>query len=254
MCMLSLYADESGTDGRSPVVVVAGYVASADSWAAFQVEWKQFCDDNKIKDFHATDFLAHKKEFTVENGWTDKRTESATRIVDNIISKHVEFGVVAVTIIADCEKLFPVKGRKKFSFEYAAAAMVMANEVTKWADKKGYTEPIQFIFDRGPHGKGYVMSGIDRWRDMNHERSHLVGGYSFPCRNQYPQLLAADWVVNYTGRISQNYLRDSKTWNRKISERLGKLKVEVSCKIDRKLLLTTTMGKIANSFYEETDG
>lgn len=253
--MLSLYGDESGTDGRSPIVAVAGYVASDDAWAAFQVEWKQFCDDNKIVDFHTTDFLAHKKEFTEQNGWTEKRSKSASRIIDNIIAKHVEFGAVAVAVIADCEELFPLQGRRKFALEYAMAATLLVSETTKWAHKNKYTEPIRFIFDRGPHGKGYVMAGIDRWQNMGHARSHLVGGHSFENKKDVPQLLAADWLVNHTWRISRRYLSDPQAWDKKMAERIKKLKVGASGKVDRKYLSASIEAtqKLTNTFYEETN-
>ena len=42
MAMLTVYADESGTDGSSPMVADGGYVCMVE-WDDFQVEWDRFC-------------------------------------------------------------------------------------------------------------------------------------------------------------------------------------------------------------------
>ena len=104
--MLTVYADESGTDGRSPLVAVGGYISTKDKWDSFQEKWDDFCSKNDIGIFHATDLIAQRGEFS---GWTKKRAESAFRIADNLISEHVLYGAVGYTTIAACEKVFPLK-------------------------------------------------------------------------------------------------------------------------------------------------
>lgn len=41
MVMLTVYADESGTDGRSPIVAVGGYVSEVPQWDDFQKAWNE---------------------------------------------------------------------------------------------------------------------------------------------------------------------------------------------------------------------
>jgi len=41
MAMLTVYADESGTDGRSPILAVGGYVSEVPLWDDFQNVWNE---------------------------------------------------------------------------------------------------------------------------------------------------------------------------------------------------------------------
>ena len=42
MAMLTVYADESGADGSSPMVADGRYVYTVELWDDFQVEWDRF--------------------------------------------------------------------------------------------------------------------------------------------------------------------------------------------------------------------
>ena len=53
MAMLTVYADESGTDGSSPMVA-DGYVCTVELWDDFQVEWIAFMDQDVKAEFHTT--------------------------------------------------------------------------------------------------------------------------------------------------------------------------------------------------------
>src|SRR5437868_5022689 len=100
MVMLTAYFDESGTDGRSPIVAVGGHLSTVERWEAFQLEWKGFLQNNGVQTFHATDLIHGYGEFTKDRGWNKKRAESALRIADKIVSKHILYGVVGCTRIA----------------------------------------------------------------------------------------------------------------------------------------------------------
>jgi len=40
--MLTVYLDESGTDGKSPIVMVGGYVSTVARWEQFAIDWDKF--------------------------------------------------------------------------------------------------------------------------------------------------------------------------------------------------------------------
>jgi Protein of unknown function (DUF3800) len=50
---MAAYLDETGTDAKEPVMIVAGYVASAAAWAEFEKEWRKTCDEAGVSHIHA---------------------------------------------------------------------------------------------------------------------------------------------------------------------------------------------------------
>ena len=40
VAVIEAYIDESGTDGRSPVICVGGYAGEHDEWTAFERAWE----------------------------------------------------------------------------------------------------------------------------------------------------------------------------------------------------------------------
>ncbi|MGB7208276.1 MAG: hypothetical protein WBD27_06435 [Pyrinomonadaceae bacterium] len=227
MVMLTVYADESGTDGNSSVVALGGYVSDVDSWDVFQIEWNKYCADNGIEDFHATDMIANRQAFSRKNGWSQSRCDSALRIADSIISKHVLQGFVSYTTIPECEALFPIKhpglGRRPFAWEYCVAGMGFVNLVKKWLIIEGYTEPVRFVFEKGGSGRHQLEKFLDWFTCGDNDPTHSVGGYSFEDKNAFVQLRAADRLINLTCRGLNEFRRDSKTFDPQLAQ---KLKIE----------------------------
>jgi hypothetical protein len=200
LAMLTAYFDESGTDGRSPIVAVGGYVSTQQLWGQFQREWKQFLTDEGIGVFHTTDLLSMRGEFTAKAGWS---TEWVTRVMekaDSIIARHTLFGIVSYTHIEECEKAFPLKDengtRKKYSAEYLFSGVQMVWGISQWARENGFTKPIKYVFEDGATGKGYLADAMSAARrDLNNQDRSLIGGISFEDKNAVPQLQAADKLI-----------------------------------------------------------
>jgi hypothetical protein len=242
MVRLATYLDESGTDERSDIVAVGGYVSTVELWQDFQNQWNEFLSSNNIKAFHATDLLALRKEFTEEKGWSKKRAESALRIADKIIEKHVLFGVVAYTNIADCETVLPLKPkngskRKKFSYEYFLSGSMVVNEVTAWANEIGCKEPVKFVFENGAQGKGYLMKALDFARKDNQARKaqKLVGSVSFDDKKCVPQLHAADRLIHLACKSINRFLKDENSVDKEI-EKLIEAKLSRVVRLDKENL------------------
>lgn len=239
MSNLIAYFDESGTDGRSSLVAVAGYVSTAELWNEFQNEWQSFLVKNGIEIFHATDLINNYRDFTKEKGWNKKRAESALRIADKLIAKYVLYGVATYTTIADCEKLFPLKDkngkRRKFSAEYLISGVMAVNLITNWAEENGYTEPIELIFEDGAHGKGYLYDATKPNKGIEKPRGYLIGDISFRDKKNAPQLQAADRLVHLACKSINKFLLDEKSVNKEIEELL-KVKLVKVHRMDGEIL------------------
>jgi hypothetical protein len=203
LAMLTAYFDESGTDGRSPIVAVGGYISTQQLWHEFQCEWKQFLTDEGLSIFHTADLLSRQGKFTAEAGWPKERVTGVMEKADSFIAKHVLFGIVSYTHIEECEKAFPLKDengtRKKYSAEYLFSGVQMIWGINQWARENGFTEPIKYVFEDGATGKGYLADAVSAARrDLNNQDRSLIGGVSFEDKNAVPQLQAADKLTHQT--------------------------------------------------------
>ena len=212
MTKLIAYFDESGTDGRSPIVAVAGYISTVELWAEFQRKWNFFKKAYNFDILHITDLLALRKDFAPENGWTKGRARLALREADRIISGSVLKGFAAYTTVTDAEKMFPSNDpngkRKRFSTEYLTSAVMVANLITAWAETNGYIKPIEFVFENGANGKGYLMQATDFAKKSGDARTHLIGDISFRDKKDVPQLQTADRLVYLACKSINNFLID----------------------------------------------
>jgi hypothetical protein len=204
MAMLTAHFDESGKDGKSPILLVGGYLSTVERWEEFQREWQQFLIDEHIEKYHTTDILARQKEF---KSWTSERVNQVFRKVDDLTMKHTLAGVAGYVDIAVCESVHPLIGRSKYSYEYALAGTMAATRITAWAHSQGYNEPIDFVFDRGTTGRGIIIDALDAARESQDPelRASLIGGISFEDKNRVPQLHLADKLANLV-RASVNRL------------------------------------------------
>lgn len=201
--MLTVYLDESGTDGRSPIVLVGGYVSTVERWENFAKEWKQMKTLAGIESYHATDLDTGK-----DWGRSDMEVLAA-----KLIHKYTLFGVLDYVEIAPCEKMHPIfnsetkEGRRPFSTEYSLAATRVISSILKWAHGEGYSEPINFVFESGGPGKGMVLDTALEMKKMPSilER-HLIGGVSFDSKPNVIQLESADRLVYHGCHVIQDWL------------------------------------------------
>lgn len=201
--MYTVFLDESGTDGRSPIVMVGGYVSDTNGWKNFKIEWAEFLNDEALDIFHASDLDRIKGG----NG-----LQVAMRAV-SIINKHVMFGVLAYTDIAACESAIPrydaetKEKRRLHSAEYGLSAMMALYHVLEWADEKGHTEPINFVFENDGPGKGDFLNTISDIRKSPSSRfRHLIGSVTLGLKTDWPELQSADALVYEGRRVLEDWL------------------------------------------------
>ena len=89
VAMLRCYYDDAGSDGESPVVTIAGYVATRIRWEQFEKKSNTLFDEYKVKVFHARDFYNTDGEF---RGWTRAKKEAFAVKWLNIARRHVICG------------------------------------------------------------------------------------------------------------------------------------------------------------------
>ena len=149
--MLTIYADESGTDGRSSAVVLAGYIASDEYWARFHYEWKAVLDKYDAPYFHFREFARrHKKEGerTPYHGWSESKSDDFLYELAMIVAEE------AIPIDGFC----PIEKPSQTGPARIPSERII-DEFTKrfyqvlsknWPD---YKDRINFVFDQNKNEK-----------------------------------------------------------------------------------------------------
>lgn len=88
--MLYFFLDDSGTDERSPIITMAGYVALAQHWAIFDKRAKKLYARYNITQLHATDYHGTKGEFT---GWSRETKMRFVSELFELVRKSCVLGV-----------------------------------------------------------------------------------------------------------------------------------------------------------------
>jgi hypothetical protein len=95
--MLYFFLDDSGTDARSPVITMAGYVALAHHWAIFDKRAKKLYERYGLTQLHASDFHGTKGAFA---GWSHDKKMQFVRDLFEHVRKTCVLGV-SVSILKE---------------------------------------------------------------------------------------------------------------------------------------------------------
>jgi hypothetical protein len=104
------YADEAGiNDHRSPIVAMAGFLASEENWIAFDAAWANLLTAHGVSYLDADDLTRRKKAFF---GWSDGRHNEFLLGAHELISKYLGAGFVALMRKSDFRDLYKPGARQ----------------------------------------------------------------------------------------------------------------------------------------------
>jgi hypothetical protein len=106
------YADEAGLgDYLSPIGAMAGFLASEESWTAFDVAWANLLTAHGLSYLDMDELTRRKKAF---HGWSDRRHNEFLLGAHELISKYLGAGFVALMRKSDFRDLYkPGAGQKR---------------------------------------------------------------------------------------------------------------------------------------------
>jgi hypothetical protein len=103
LLMLQIYVDDSG-DAGSTAAFMAGFLSTAERWAAFSDDWKAVLDERPtLKYLKMSEAAACKGEFY---GWASERRDDRMGKFVAAIKKHVDYGVVSAIRAKDFREIF----------------------------------------------------------------------------------------------------------------------------------------------------
>ncbi|KZD21906.1 DUF3800 domain-containing protein [Tardiphaga robiniae] len=165
------FIDGSGTINDSPVYVMAGYLARADAWEAFTIEWKAALDHPKaIKYFKMSEAFSRRGQFA---GWDEALRDARLRMLPSIVNRHA-ISAIIFAVSSDGWKNYAV-GRLNEKYHdrpyFFAFHTIMASAV-KYLAEKGIREKIDFVFDEeGGESSRLMLESFDGWAEV--APSHL---------------------------------------------------------------------------------
>jgi Protein of unknown function (DUF3800) len=172
--MLQAYIDGSGT-GDDRFLVLAGYISTADKWAAFATEWQRLLD---MRSAH----YRHLSYFKMKEIRTSKREMERCIWFYRIIEKYATAAVSCVIDVAGLRRAVRKSpwllwtgnvGILENPYYFAFHAII--NMLAQHQHRLGISEPIDFIFDNETE-KGRCIAAWDEIkRDSTSEVQALMG-------------------------------------------------------------------------------
>lgn len=156
------YFDESGTKADTVAVVVAGFIAPAEQWIAFERDWKRILSMFNVNSLHMRDFAHSKGEYVTWKGDEKRRREFLSRLIGTIkIRVHHSF---ACSVLMD--EYRKVDGKYKLHeviSPYTLAARTCVGKVGEWAERLNIDENhIAFFFEDGSEDKADLIRRMKR--------------------------------------------------------------------------------------------
>ena len=144
---MKVYSDESGK-GDPLVFAMAGIIARAEEWAAFDDAWRTrvLAVSPAVEAFHMVEAVAA-KEF--------HRIQAAGAVL-----REHHFPVLAVTTFMQDYNAV-IKGRitRRLDSPYFTSCQMIMEQALQWEIDHGIDEPIDFIFDE-QHGESDYLQSI----------------------------------------------------------------------------------------------
>ncbi|WP_316228985.1 DUF3800 domain-containing protein [Bradyrhizobium sp. SZCCHNR1070] len=200
------YFDESGTHGKeSPVVIVAGFIASPEQWALFEHDLSSLLEEYAVKTFHAKDLRTRKGDF---KGWpTIKRARFNSRFL-RLADDHLSYGLSAVLRSEEYRSIyratdFPPKARPDTQYGLCVRTALLKSLVLLKDRKDDW--PLNVIFENGARNAGDAIRVFGEVKDsLNADYAPLLGKFNFGSKTDLP-IAIADSLAYAIFRLSAGY-------------------------------------------------
>lgn len=204
MPMFTLYCDDSGTHAKSDVAIAGCYVSTVEQWREFKRNWEEIDAKEHFGVFHMADFVAKRKQFAFPEWQDDKKRDRTIRALVATINTRVRIGIAAAVVKSAYNEIVPANMREHLGRNhYTFAVRMCIAFVEQWRKQYGYSEPIQYVFDRLTKGKGDIEEAFSLAASGGEDAVRRYGihqdGWSFQNKENVTQLQAADiWAYeNY---------------------------------------------------------
>jgi hypothetical protein len=198
--MMVCYLDDSGTDGPSPILTMAGYVGARPQWAAFEQRAAKIFADFKVTSLHGKEFNDTKDQF---KGWQREKKEAfiARLIVE--LQKAASFGVmdsITKAAFAKAKSLGEHAQQSPYGYCFGHVLdQIMWSAVMKSAASRGAT--LSFVVEAGNKNDADVVRIFNKakWDPRNVGAEKVLRSVTFANKTSAVALQMADFLA-FTGR------------------------------------------------------
>lgn len=200
MGFFSARLDETGTDGRSSFVIVAGGVSTVSDWNGLEAAWARLLDRSGVSAFHSKEFNERSGEF---EGWSNLKCSRFTTAQEKILSRNVLFEIaVAVerkTHAAVKKAMHGTRGFKPDS-DYGMCFRVLRYLVCEKLHSIDARAQVQFIVEQGPRAAdaAVIYEQIRRMTGANYrpaKYAEMLAGFAHAPKGALKSLEAADYIA-----------------------------------------------------------
>jgi hypothetical protein len=200
------YFDESGTHGaRSPLVAVAGFLATVEQWDAYERNLLPLLSEYGVGRFHAKDFRSTKGDF---KGWrTEKKAKFNSRFLQ-LADEHLACGLSAILPSDSYHQIYRAGGAVRagrLDSQYGLAVRVAIWKAMVLIKDRKADWPINFIFESGTHHEAEAATAFFEFKEqLLPEYQSAFGTIAFNTKEAIP-LAIADSLAYAIFRMSAGY-------------------------------------------------
>jgi len=183
------YIDESGTQGGSPVLCLAGYVFHHDEAVVFTKEWSALLRKYDLSNFHMVDCAHGNGEF--------KKLSKPTRVAAlteaiQLIKQRSAFGFATTVNEADYAEIFAPLSDDRWSAYYFCLNNCLSL-IANWARRTRFDENVSYFFEAGHPDQGAADQRMHAiFADEKLRKRFFYGCHSFDDKRRFVPLQAAD--------------------------------------------------------------
>jgi hypothetical protein len=203
---MKAFFDESGTHGaQSPVVTVAGFIATVDQWASYERDLSALLATFGVKQYHAKDFRQRRGSF---KDWLRPKLAQFNSQFLQLADKHLTCGIAMVLPSADYQQIyragpFPAKARPDTQYGMCVRAALW-KALTVVADRRD-DWPLSVVLEGGHNNEGDAGRIFFEVKEsLRPEYASALSGIAFGSKSDLP-LAIADSLAYAIFRMSAGY-------------------------------------------------
>jgi hypothetical protein len=200
------YFDESGTHGaQSPVVIVGGFLATVEQWAAYERDLTSLMAEFGVRKFHAKDFRQTKGDF---KGWLRNKKAQFNSHFLQLADQHLAFGVSTVLSSDAYRQIYAAgnvrRGARRDTQYGLCIRCALWKTMTLMKDRRD-DWPVNFIFELGHKHAGDATRVFTEVRGgLRPDYSSMFGSMTFDTKEALP-LAVADSLSYAIFRLSAGF-------------------------------------------------
>jgi len=198
VAIFTAYLDEADTHGRSPDIIMAGFLGHAFQWRRFQTKLAKIQRREGFSIFHAKEFKARSGEFA---GWDDVKCmrliDKLTDLVRLTLTEGLATSLARDRYLAEY-RAPPIPKKMNLDSQYGVCFRICMGRLFDALAARGYQDRLHIVMEDG-HKNVWDCGRI--FKDLrDHAKalagSDFLGNFSVQPKEQCPPLMVADMLAS----------------------------------------------------------